>query len=162
MISRRAVLGTALGVGAVGAAGAAAQLAGVLDDGLRSVGIRPHSEPDPRDVQLLSDAARDQRVLVAQFDALTDRYDIESIGPLRTVLAEQLAAVSDGTGTPARPPSVANEQDDALASFLDQVKTAAQSRYDGALESGSLAVAQVLASMSAGLSQVALAVRDAT
>jgi len=160
VISRRAVLGTAVALGGVGVAGGAARRAGVLDDGLRAVGIRPHATPDPRDVQLLAEAANGQRTLVAQFDALVAGHDVTELAPLRAVLTEQLAAVSDNKDViPIA--SSADDRDAALNAFARQVEEAASARRDGALSAGSLAVTQVLASMSAGLSQVAVAVRDA-
>jgi hypothetical protein len=160
VISRRAVLGsTAASLVAACVAGAAAQRAGVLDDGLRAVGVRPHAEPDPRDVQLLAEAAAGQGTLLAQFDALRQKHDLDELASLRSVLTQQLAAVTNSERPLAPAPEVSNDKDEALTAFADQLRTTAKARYDGALTSGSLAVTQVLASMSAGLSQSELAVR---
>ena len=162
MISRRAVLGgAAAAVGGIGVAGFAAQRVGLLDEALRAVGARPHAEPNPQDVQLLADAAAGQRSLLARFDALDRRHHVADIAPLRAVLAAQLAAVADETRSPVEVPAVADEKDAAVAGFADDIESAAKSRHDGALVSGSLAVTQVLASMAAGLAQVGLAVRAA-
>lgn len=163
MISRRAVLGSAAAaVGGVGLAGFAAQRGGVLDDALRVVGVRPHAEPNPRDVQLLAEAAAGQRTLLAQFDSLDRAHHVSAIGPLRAVLAAQLAAVADQTRTPVDVPTTADDEDAAIADFVDTLGSTARARHDGALVAGSLAVTQVLASMAAGLEQVGLAVRAAT
>jgi hypothetical protein len=141
-----------------GIAGFAAQRAGVLDNGLRAIGIRPHTEPDPRDVALLSEAATGQAELLAALDQVGPTEDAAAVTHLRAVLREQLAAVSDdpspspGTGSPA-----GNGSD--VAGFADQVEAAAAARADGAVSAGSLAVAKVLAAMSAGLEQVAVVAR---
>lgn len=162
MISRRAVLGSAaVAVGGLGVAGFAAQRVGVLDDALRVVGVRPHAEPDPRDVQLLAEAAAGQRALLAQFDALDRAHHVAAIAPLRAVLAAQLAAVADETRNPVEVPAVADSEDAAVVDFADSIASTAKARHDGALVAGSLAVTQVLASMTAGLEQVELAVRAA-
>jgi hypothetical protein len=162
VISRRAVLGSAAAaVGGIGAAGFAAQRLGVLDDALRAVGARPHAEPDPRDVQLLADAAAGQRSLLARFDALDRTHHVADIAPLRAVLAAQLAAVADETRSSVEVPAVADDKDAAVSSFAEDIESAATSRHNGALTAGSLAVTQVLASMAAGLGQVALAMRAA-
>jgi hypothetical protein len=161
-MSRRAVLGTAAAtLGGVGVAGVAAQRAGVLDDGLRALGLRPHAEPNPRDVQLLAEAAGGQRALLSHFDALVHKHQVEAITPLRPVLAEQLAAVADESGGSLGTSPISDDQEEALRAFADLVETTAGARHEGALASGSLAVTQVLASMAAGLGQVEVAVRGA-
>jgi len=134
---------------------------GFLDDALRVVGVRPHAEPDPRDVQLLAEAAAGQRALLAQFDALDRAHHVAAIAPLRAVLAAQLAAVADETRNPLDVPAVADSENDAIADFADSIASTAKARHDGALVAGSLAVTQVLASMAAGLGQIELAVRAA-
>lgn len=165
MISRRAALQLGVAAGGVGVAGFAAQRSGVLDDGLRAVGVRPHAEPDPRDVALLAEAAAGQTELLAALDAFEGRDPPQAGGApaadraaLRRVLREQLAAVSDeSSATPTSgPPTGA---DTAFAAFVEQVEAAAAARADGALSAGSLAVVKVLAAMSAGLEQVAVAAR---
>jgi len=154
MISRRAALQLGAVVGGVGVGGFAAQQAGVLDDGLRAAGIRPHAEPDPKDVTLLRQAAEEQADLVAALDS-AGRDDESAIAELRGVLNEQLAAVSDET--PATQSPGAGILD--FASFAERAEAAAAARADGAMAAGSLAVVKVLATMSAGLEQVAVAAR---
>ena len=158
MISRRTALGSAFAVGGIAVAGLAARRADVLDDGLRAIGLRPHAEPDPRDVQLLAEAAADQRALIAEIDALRQEHHLEELAPLRSVLADQLAAVSDGSGT-APVASSPDDPDAAMTTLADKLEAAETARAAGALAAGSLAVTQVLASMSAGLGQVGVAVR---
>jgi len=154
MLSRRATIRLGVVAGGVGIAGFAAQRAGVLDDGLRAAGVRPHAEPDPRDVTLLAEAATGQIALLAALDALA----APDVARLRAVLSEQLAAVSnDPSATPASGPSADLDADPAA--FADLVEATAAARADGALAAGSLAVVKVLAAMSAGLEQVAVAAR---
>lgn len=144
--------------GGVGIAGFAARRGGVLDDGLRAIGVRPHTEPDPHDVALLAEAAAGQTELLAALDAVGRSGDPSDVADLRAVLSEQLAAVSDEpaatptTGAPA-------DGDAGFAAFAEQVDATAAARADGALSAGSLAVVKVLAAMSAGLEQVAVAAR---
>ena len=153
MISRRAALLLGAVVGGVGVGWFAAQQAGVLDDGLRAVGIRPHAEPDPKDVTLLRQAAAEQADLLAALDSVS-QDDGSAVAELRAVLNEQLAAVSDES--PATQ-SLAGGLD--FAGFAERAEAAAAARADGAMAAGSLAVVKVLATMSAGLEQVAVAAR---
>lgn len=130
-------------------------MGGVLDDGLRSVGVRPHAEPDPREVALLSDAARGQTDLIAAVRSLDDDEHAAELASILGVLTEQLSAVSDES-----PPSpVAAQPTAELAAVIDQIEATAAARADGALEASSLAVTKVLAAMAAGLDQVAVAAR---
>ena len=154
MISRRSALQLGAVVGGIGVGGFVAQRAGVLDDGLRAAGLRPHAEPDPRDVTLLAEAAADQSDLLAALDAV----DASAGADLRPVLREQLAAVSDEPSTPISPGSVPMGGLD-LTAFAERTEAAAAARADGAMSAGSLAVVKVLATMSAGLEQVAVAAR---
>jgi len=155
MISRRTMLRSGAVVGAAGVAGFAANQAGVLDDGLRAIGIQPHAEPDPHDVALLAEAAAGQAELLAVLDAMDPSQDAAAVADLRTVLREQLAAVSDDpTPTPSAGP-LTGESDGAA--FAVRLEAMAAARADGALSAGSLAVVKVLAAMSAGLEQVAVA-----
>ena len=154
MISRRAALQLGAVVGGVGVGGFAAQQAGVLDDGLRAVGLRPHAEPDPKDVTLLRQAAADQADLLAALDSV-GQDNGSAITELRAVLNEQLAAVSD------EPPTTSSLGSGGLdfAIFAERAEAAAATRADGAMAAGSVAVVKVLATMSAGLEQVAVAAR---
>ena len=155
MISRRAALQLGGVVGGLGIAGLAAQRAGVLDDGLRAVGVRPHAEPDPGDVALLTEAAAAQTALLAALDGL-DHGENGTVASLRAVLREQLAAVSDRpTATDGAPAGI----DSDFTAFAERVDAAAAARAEDALSAGSLAVVKVLAAMSAGLEQVAVVAR---
>lgn len=151
MISRRGALQSALVVTGLGAAGLAAQRAGVLDDALRGVGAKPHRAPDPRDVELLAAAARGQADLLALLDATASDTDLR---PLRAVLAEQLAAVDKGgqalSGTTANP-----DRPD-LDRLATELRAAADARAADALAAGSLDVTTVLGTMAAGLDQAAV------
>jgi hypothetical protein len=152
------MLRAAVVVGGTGAAGVAAQRAGVLDDGLRAVGIRPHAEPDPRDVALLAEAAAGQAELLAALGTAGRGEDPTAVAELRAVLREQLAAVSDDPSTtPAADEPAGGDAD--LTVFVERVEAMAAARADGAVSAGSLAVVKVLAAMSAGLEQVAVAAR---
>jgi hypothetical protein len=166
VISRRAVLGAALFVGGAGTAGVAARRSGVLDDGLRAVGLRPHAEPDPGDITLLADAAEGQRELLALVDQIARERDDSELADVRRVLTEQLAAVSnDPEPSPyptTAPTSLPSDDDDALSALATRVETLATARADGAVSAGSLAVAKVLATMAGGLDQVAVVVREMT
>jgi len=166
VITRRTAIQLGAVAGGIGIGGYAAQRAEVLDDGLRAVGVRPHAEPDPRDVALLAEAAAGQTELLAALDAL-GRSQIPpqaagaptpDVAGLRAVLSEQLAAVSDQPSpVPAGGPPAGTDAD--LTAFAERVDAAAAARADGALAAGSLAVVKVLAAMSAGLEQVAVAAR---
>jgi hypothetical protein len=134
----------------------------MLDDGLRAVGIRPHAEPDPKDVTLLRQAAADQADLLAALDSVSQAEHGFAITELRTVLNEQLAAVSDEPGVTSHAgaaPRSATVGALDVASFAERAEAAAAARADGAMSAGSLAVVQVLAAMSAGLEQVAVTAR---
>ena len=156
MISRRAAIQLGIAAGGNGIGGFAAHRAGVLDDGLRAVGVRPHAEADPLDVALLAKAATGQTELLAALDASGHSGNPSDVAGLRAVLSEQLAAVSDEP--PATPTGVPAREAD-LTAFADRVEATAAARADGALSAGSLAVVKVLAAMSAGLEQVAVAAR---
>jgi hypothetical protein len=158
VITRRAAIQLGIVAGGVGIAGFAAQRGGVLDDGLRAVGVRPHAEPDPHDVALLAEAASGQTELLAALDALGHAENPSDVADLRAVLSEQLAAVSDEpVPTPTTAAPAGSDAD--FTTFAERVEATAAARADGALSAGSLAVVKVLAAMSAGLEQVAVAVR---
>src|SRR5690242_17923872 len=147
MISRRAALQLGVVAGGLGVAGLAGERAGVLDDGLRAAGLRPHRTPDPRDVSLLSEAAAGQAQLIALFDTAAEGRSQPEVAAIRGVLREQLAAVSDAAPTPDTAPV------GDLDVFVGRAEEAASARANGALAAGSLDVAKVLAAMSAGLEQ---------
>lgn len=149
-----------MGVGGVVAFGVVARSVGVLDDVLQGVGFRPHTEPDPRDVSLLAAAAAGQRRLLALLDATsTEDFDAD-VAALRDVLTEQLTAVSDPESDAAATAAPLDAPSDLDASALaDEIDDTAQTRASDALSAGSLDVMKVLAGISAGLEQVAVAVR---
>jgi hypothetical protein len=158
VITRRAAIQLGVVAGGIGIAGYAAQRAEVLDDGLRAIGVRPHAEPDARDTALLAEAAAGQGKLIAALDALERSQDAPDVSDLRAVLNEQLAAVSDRPSlVPTSEPEPGIDAD--FTAFAERVDAAAAARADGALAAGSLAVVEVLAAMSAGLEQVAVAAR---
>ena len=160
MISRRATLQLGAVAGGVGLAGFAAQRAGVLDDGLRAAGVRPHRTPDPRDVDLITEAALRQGEIVVVLDGIDRRHGVDGLTQLRPVLVDQWRAVADTT-MPADAPEaeVPDDRETAIGHLADLVESVAASDADGALSAGSLDVVKVLAAMSAGLDQVAVAVR---
>lgn len=158
MITRRAAIQLGVVAGGIGIAGYAAQRAEVLDDGLRAIGVRPHAEPDPRDTALLAEAAAGQTELIAALHALGRSQNAPDVSGLRAVLNEQLAAVSDQPSVvPTSEPEPGIDAD--FTAFAERVDATAAARADGALAAGSLAVVKVLAAMSAGLEQVAVAAR---
>ncbi len=155
-MSRRTVLGTGLTAATVAAAVVAARAGGVLDDGLRVVGAEPHPEPDPGDTRRLARAATAQAALIAAIDATIGEHgDLEKdLRPLRLVADEQLVAVGgrlDATSAGPPPP----EPMAATAELSRLAVESSEAREDDAVTAASPDVARVLASMSAGLSQLA-------
>ena len=156
MISRRTLLGTGLTAATAAAVIVAARAVGVLDDGLRVLGAEPHPEPDPGDTRRLRRAATAQAVLIAALDATTGEHgDLKSkLRPLRLVADEQLVAVGGRLdATSAGPPPT--DPRDAVAELARLAAESAEAREDDAVSAASPDVARVLASMSAGLSQLA-------
>ncbi len=155
-MSRRTVLGTGLTAATVAAAVVGARAGGVLDDGLRVLGAEPHPEADPSDTRRLARAATAQAVLIASIDATIGEHgELESaLRPLRLVADEQLVAVGGRLdATSAGPPP---QDPRAAATELSRLATeSAEAREDDAVSAASTDVARVLASMSAGLSQLA-------
>jgi hypothetical protein len=155
-MSRRTLLGTGLTVATVGAVVVAARAGGVLDDALRGVGVEPHPEPDPGDTRRLARAATAQAVLVATIDAtIGEHRDLESeLDPLRLVADEQLVAVGGNLSATSVGPAPAGPRA-ATAELSRLASESAAAREDDAVSAASADVARVLASMSAGLSQLA-------
>lgn len=129
-----------VGTGALVLAGGgvyAAERAGVLDDALRTTGLDPVPQPDPDDERLLADVrtALSAVLVVAERDGADD---------VAVLVAEQVDAVGGadaGASRAAAPPLRTALQDAA-----DEVGAAS-------LRATSPALAQVLASVSAGLLQ---------
>lgn len=157
-MSRRTLLGTGLTAATAAAAIVAARAGGVLDDGLRALGAEPHPEPHPGDTRRLRRAATAQAALIAAIDATIGEHgDLKSdLRPLRLVADEQLVAVGgrlDATSAGPRP----KDPRDAVAELSRLAAESARDREDDAVSAASPDVARVLASMSAGLSQLAKA-----
>lgn len=159
-MSRRTLLGTGLTVATVGAAVVAARAGGVLDDALRGVGIEPHPEPDPGDTRRLARAATAQAVLVATIDATIGEHgDLESeLRPFRLVADEQMVAVGGNLAATSVGP-VPADPGDATTELARLASESANARENDAVSAASSDVARVLASMSAGLSQLAASVQ---
>jgi hypothetical protein len=155
-MSRRTLLGAGLTAATVAAAVGAAKAGGVLDDALRGLGVEPHPEPDPGDTRRLARAATAQAGLITAMDATIAAHgDLKSkLAPLRLVADEQLVAVGGRlAATDASPAS-----DDPRTAAAELSKLAAESataRESDAVSASSPDAARVLASMSAGLSQLA-------
>lgn len=154
-MSRRTLLGSGLTVGAAAGAVVVARATGVLDDVLRGLGAEPRPEPDPGDTRRLARAATDQAALVAAIAATSAEHDrfADGLTLLRVVAEEQLTAV--GGGTPAADATVPDDGEEAAAALTRAATKAAEVREDDAVAAVSPEVARVLASMSAGLSQLA-------
>jgi hypothetical protein len=155
-MSRRTLLGAGLTAATAAAAVAAARAGGVLDDALRGLGAEPHPEPDPGDTRRLTRAATAQAGLIAAIDATIAKHgDLEPrLKPLRLVADEQLVAVGGWLAAA----DVGPANDDPQAATAELSLTAADSakaRENDAVAAASPDAARVLASMSAGLSQLA-------
>lgn len=141
------------GLGAV-----AAHRAGALDDGLRGIGVKPHPEPDPGDVRLLATAAQDAEsmlnlIAAASAAGATGDEERRFFRTARAVITEQAGALgvrAQGAGTTSTGPGA----DAAMAALAAAVASAADNRGRDAVRAASSEVAQVLASMAAGLDQL--------
>jgi hypothetical protein len=134
-----------------------AQRAGVLDDAIRGVGIKPHPEPDPGDVRRLANAAKDERELRATITAAGTTSDLDDderlfLETAHAIAREQGQAVSSGAATRSIPSGTASVTD-----VVELAAAMADDRAADAVDAVSPAVAQVLASMAAGLDQVVVA-----
>jgi hypothetical protein len=127
----------------------------VLDDALRGVGIRPHPEPVPGDVRRLTDAGDAAQVLLGNIGAALSASGVTGderrfLARARAIVAQQAEAVgASSLGTPAGAPSV--------ESVITLAKATADERAADAFASVSPEVAEVLASMAAGLDQLVVA-----
>lgn len=137
MTSRRSLVFGSLAVAAGGLGLAATDR---LDDALQLVGIRPASVPDQADATLLAAVHADQRRLLARAGAAPK--------VVREALAEQFATVG------GKPGSVTQQHIGDLAPELAAAANV-RARQAAAAHSGELA--QVLASMAAGLDLLAAA-----
>ena len=157
-MSRRSLLGAGLTAATVAVAVGAAKAGGVLDDALRGLGAEPHPEPDPGDTRRLARAATAQAGIIGAIDAAIAAHgDLKSnLDPLRLVADEQLVAVggrlasTDVKPAPGDPRTVA-------ADLSTMAADSAKARETDAISAANPDTARVLASMSAGLSQLAAA-----
>lgn len=147
MVSRRVVVGAGA---AVVAAGAGLHLAGRDDDLLRAVGARPRPVPDPADTALLRTALSEQETLRATLEAVAaDDGDLD-VEDLVAVMDRQVTTL----GGPSSTPPAASPDVDA-AGLAERLAQVARSRERDALAAVSPDLAQVLASLAAGLAQTA-------
>lgn len=155
-MSRRTLLGTGLTAATAAVVLVAARAGGVLDDGLRALGADPHPEPDPGDTRRLQRAATAQAMLVATLDVtMGEHRDLASrLRPFRLVADEQLVAVGGSLAAASAGPP-ASDPRDAIAELARLAAESSEAREDDAVSAASTDVARVLASMSAGLSQLA-------
>ena len=157
-MSRRTLLGAGLTAATVAVAVGAAKAGGVLDDALRGLGAEPHPEPDPGDSRRLHRAATDQAGLIAAIDATIAAHgDLEpNLAQLRLVADEQLVAVGGRLAVADVKPASGDPR--AAAAALSTMATdSAKARETDAISTSNPDAARVLASMSAGLSQLAAA-----
>lgn len=146
------------GVIVLGAGVAAA--AGVADDALRAVGARPARIPDASDIELVRTAAREQASLVATARGIEDADGLEDV---RALLERQLEVLADeptserSAGAPAAPDTEDGASVDTLADLVEQT---ADLRAGDVLVAVAPDLARVLASLSAGLTQIASTLRE--
>lgn len=157
-MSRRSALRSAGVIGGLGVAAIASRRAGILDDMLRGIGLKPHPQPDPADDRRLADAAAGQATLVAAIRATSSAHNSEDLDDLRRIAEEQLRAVSS-TPPSAPAPSIPADESEALASLADLASSTADARARDALATGSADVLKVLGSMAAGLDQISQVIR---
>jgi hypothetical protein len=133
--SRRSLI---LGAAAVAAGGIGLGAADRLDDTVRALGARPKALPDDADAKLLADVHADQRRLLAR----------SGTAPVaaRNALAEQLRTVGGD------PRGVVPQR---LGGLATEIAAAADLRAAQAVQARSGKLAQVLASMAAGLDMLA-------
>lgn len=152
------MLSAGAAVAIAGAGAVTARRTGVLDDGLRAVGVKPHPEPHPGDVRLLATAAKDTDALLlflATASASGNAPDEERrfLATARSILAEHARAVGGRQATDG-PLPVDQGAVTSAESLAAAVSATADDRARDALRAASTDVALVLASMAAGLDQL--------
>lgn len=140
--------GSALLVVAGSVAGARAL--GVDDDALRALGAEPKPLPDAGDTALLEGAARDQAQVVADLEALAPEAD--GLTDLVPIAREQLAALGGA--------QVPTTSGGSIADLAERVSSAGTSRAEETVRAVSPELVVVLASLSAGLTQLARRLQD--
>lgn len=156
-MTRRVLLGTGAAVVGGAAIIGGAQLTGRLDDVADAVGLDPKPEPDPRDNRLVGRAGASAAGLLATLEATVARHPTMALAPLIDLVREQATAVDGGSAADAAPvPETPEEASRALEALFS---SAASDRATDCGRAVSPDLARVLASMSAGLAQAAVAVR---
>lgn len=162
VISRRALLGTGAGVVALAGVAAYGDHAHKLDDLARTVGLDPQPRPAESDDTLIKSVRTDQSVVLASTQAVAAAYPAlaTALAPLITNVETQLADLGGVTANVdvAAPPAPALA---ALNQVITVHKRAATSRAKDSLDAVSGDFAQVLASISASLSQGVVVLRRA-
>jgi len=166
VFSRRALFSAGAGGVIAGLGAIAAHRAGVLDDWLRGIGVKPHPEPEPGDVRLLATAAQEAESMLNVIDAAlaagTVRGDERRLLiTARAVITEHGRAVGVGPvgmgAVGGRTTSTEPGIDASVAGLAAVVASAADHRARDSVRAVSAEVAQVLASMAAGLDQLLVA-----
>lgn len=156
-MTRRALLATGAALVVAAGAAVAGQQTGRLDDGAEAVGLEPRRLPAESDETLLRHVVRDQGLVLATVSAVASKFPA-----LRTSLA---LLIEHGEthlvvlGSPAAGSTIdlgalaAADSKAALDSVMSNQKQAAKDRAKNALDAVSGEFAQVLAAMSASLTQ---------
>jgi len=155
VISRRAVLGTGATVGVGAACLVVAEATGSLDDIARAVGVRPHPEPAASDTTLLTRVAQRQGELLALVDATGRRHRDLAPGLASALTAGKAHLEAVGGARQPHAPDIDDDPSTALATLADAYRDAADERASDAIAAVSPDLARVLASMAAGLDQLA-------
>lgn len=137
VVSRRSLLVSTAGVAVIGGVIGGAAVTHRLDDALRVVGAQPKPEPDPGDLRLTARARADAEALVLL------ATKAKAPAAITSVLVEQRDAL------PTTVPDVSG----VTGTLADACLAVADSRAADALAAVSTDLAQVLASMAAGLAQ---------
>ncbi len=142
VVSRRSLLLGCTTVAVVGAGIGGAVATDRLDDALRLVGVTPKPEPDPGDLRLTARARADAEALVTLAAAAQAPADV------------LVALTAQRDALPTTLPDASGVTGDLDAACL----AVADSRAADALAAVSTDLAQVLASMAAGLTQASIRV----
>ena len=138
MPTRRTIFAAVLAVGVGGLF-----LSGKADDALRTVGLSPAPEARESDQQLVIAAIADNRELLAVGTSLGAHI-------AAGILHQQIEALGGSIEPVAADPAVSS-----LAQFKAMLKARSQQRQQDAVSAASSDLAQTLASLAAGLAQLA-------